>query len=211
MDFPKKKIFVGIDEVGRGPIAGPVTIGIFVVEKKHLVKVHQKLPGITDSKKLTEAKRNYYKNIVDDLVQQGWCSYYIASTSAEIIDRDGISNAIKISIKRGLSSFSKELRIKDLKISDTYVFLDGGLRISHEWNQETIIRGDSSNWLISTASVLAKVHRDTKMLRLAKKFSGYHLDAHKGYGTKQHYQAIKQQGISEIHRASWIKANKHES
>ncbi len=208
MEFPKKKIFLGIDEVGRGPIAGPVTIGIFAVEKKHLMKVYQKLQGITDSKKLTEAKRNHYKNIVDQLVQQGWCSYYIASTGAEIIERKGISHSIKISIKRGLSNFSKELRNKGLVISDTYVFLDGGLRISHEWNQETIIRGDSINWLISTASVLAKVHRDTKMLRLAKKFPGYHLDAHKGYGTKQHYQAITRQGVSEIHRTSWIKNTK---
>jgi ribonuclease HII len=211
MEFPKKKIFLGIDEVGRGPIAGPVTIGIFVVEKKHLMKVYQKLQGITDSKKLTEAKRNYYKSIVDSLVQQGWCSYYIVSTGAEIIERKGISNAIKISIKRGLSNFSKELRNKGLVISDTYVFLDGGLRVPSEWNQETIIRGDSINWLISTASVIAKVYRDTKMLRLAKKFSGYHLDTHKGYGTKQHYQAIKQQGVSEIHRSSWIKNSKLES
>jgi ribonuclease HII len=208
MDFPKKKIFLGIDEVGRGPIAGPVTIGVFAVEKKYLQKVNKKLQGITDSKKLTEAKRNYFKSIVDNLVQQGWCSYYIASTSAEIIERYGIAKAIQTSIKRGLSNFSKELQNKELKISDSYVFLDGGLRISREWNQETIIHGDSINWLISTASVLAKVHRDTKMLRLAIKFPGYHLDTHKGYGTKQHYQAIKKQGVSEIHRTSWIKNSK---
>ncbi len=196
--YDQKSIFIGIDEVGRGPIAGPVTIGIFVVPKKYLAKVHIKLSGIQDSKKLSSQQRNHYKTIVDTLIASKQCWYTTVSVSARIIERNGITKSIRRAMHVGL-------RRLGLDPHQCHVFLDGGLYISEEWSQETIIKGDQSNWLISTASVIAKVIRDHFMESLHERYPQYGFNQHKGYGTKVHYAAIDKYGMSTYHRSSWIK------
>ena len=201
-NYPKKKIFIGIDEVGRGPIAGPVTVGIFVLQRKFFKKVEYQLKGITDSKKLSETKRNQFARTVNEMVKKKFCSVYIISVSATQIEKKGITHAIAMAINRGLKRYMKS----DVgSIPHTQVLLDGGLSAPEFYSQETIIKGDSSNWLISTASVLAKVHRDKVMTNYAKKFPNYNFEKNKGYGTREHYMKIKQHKHSPIHRSSWIK------
>lgn len=190
-------LVVGIDEVGRGPIAGPVTVAAFGIAKKHYDKVVQKLSGITDSKKLTEKKRDHYADIIRELKQESLVSIAIASVSAQVIDRDGISAALRAALKRSL--------VKTGSPENTYVYLDGSLFAPDTYNQETIIKGDSKNWLIGAASVIAKVTRDMQMKKKSLDFPEYSFENNKGYGTKAHYEAIKKHGMCHLHRTSWIK------
>jgi ribonuclease HII len=192
------RYLVGIDEVGRGPIAGPVTVGVFCVEKKNLNKVQKLLKGITDSKKLTAAKREVYVTSMKRIKEQGLCSFSTSSVSAKLIDTKGIVWAVNTALKRALSRL-------DLDPSQTHIFLDGGLYAPQKYSQETMVKGDSRNWLIGAASVLAKVHRDSKMNSYAQRYPDYRFENHKGYGTKGHYTAISKQGSCDIHRKTWIK------
>lgn len=195
--YPQKYL-IGVDEVGRGPIAGPVTIGVFCVEQKNMKAVTQRLKGITDSKQLRPAQREQYLTLVKQLSLEGKCSYATASVSAKLIDTRGISWAIKTALKRALQKIGTSPE-------DSYVFLDGSLYAPDNYlYQETIIKGDVHNPLIATASVIAKVTRDAAMVRLSKKYPEYLFEQHKGYGTRKHYDAIKENGACEIHRKMWI-------
>lgn len=190
---------IGIDEVGRGPIAGPVTIGVFCVEQKNIQKVFAELEGITDSKKLTAKKREYYLSLVKPLKQRELCNYATASVGASVIDTKGISYAINTAMKRAL----KKLNVP---VDDAYLFLDGSLYAPTNYlHQETIIKGDANNQLIATASVIAKVTRDSLMVRYTKKHPHYLFDIHKGYGTKKHYEMLRKHGVCTLHRKKWIK------
>jgi ribonuclease HII len=192
------KYLIGIDEVGRGPLAGPVTVGVVKVKVKNIPIIKKKLLGITDSKQLSEQKRIEFVSILKDLQQEGLISFTTSSVSAALIDTCGISWAIQTALNRAL----RRLQPTSLK---TQVFLDGGLRAPEVYEQETIIKGDASNFLIATASVLAKVTRDEKMKRYAQRYPNYRLEKHKGYGTKEHRDLIQCYGVSDIHRKSWIK------
>ena len=158
------KYIVGIDEVGRGPIAGPVMVGVFCVPQKTLKKVKKKLSGITDSKQLSQKVREMFLGQIKDLAEEDLLSYTISSVSAKLIDRNGITWAIQTALDRSI----KRLEV-DPNIS--YIFLDGGLKAPTQFPQETIIKGDSKNWLIGAASVIAKVTRDKKNETLCKKIS----------------------------------------
>ena len=189
---------IGIDEVGRGPIAGPVTLGVFCVEKPNLLVVRRRLKGITDSKQLTVAQREYYFTQVKQLVKEGLCTYTTSSVGAKSIDAKGITWSIRTALSRAMT----RLNIPPKK---SYVFLDGGLKAPQEYvHQETIIKGDVHNWLIATASVMAKVTRDRKMVTFSHKHPQYFFEKHKGYGTKQHYKMIQKHGTCELHRKMWI-------
>ena len=193
---------IGIDEVGRGPIAGPVTIGVFAVERDALKeeKIKHILSEVKDSKQLTEKQRERLFHMIKDLSRKYEnVLYRTVSIPASEIDRRGIAPCIRTAIARALSQ-------SKINPNQARVFLDGGLKAPNRFTkQETIIKGDQLNALISAASIVAKVTRDRYMVSMDNVFPGYSFAQHKGYGTKQHYRNIKKQGMSELHRATWIK------
>lgn len=192
-----KKWLVGVDEAGRGPLAGPVSVGVIVaplnfkpVFKKYAVK---------DSKKLSEKNREeWYRWLVKER-REGKLNFATALVDNKIIDKKGIVAAIKIGMARCLKSL-------DLKPTECEVLLDGSLKAPPIFKQQkTIIRGDETEPVIALASIAAKVRRDRYMCRLAKKFPAYQFEVHKGYGTKAHYAALKKNGLSTFHRLSFLK------
>ncbi len=186
---------IGIDEVGRGPIAGPVTVGIFMIEKKHL-RILQEI-GVMDSKKISEKKRHAISHALYLLKQQGLCDFVCISQSAHMVDTKGIMPCIKKSIAQGLKKLSVP--------NTTPIFLDGGLCAPDTYSlQETIIKGDQKIPVISAASIVAKVHRDACMIRYGKKYPEYHFEKHKGYGTKKHYENIELYGLLPWHRKTFL-------
>ncbi|HUD03870.1 MAG TPA: ribonuclease HII, partial [Candidatus Paceibacterota bacterium] len=189
------KFIVGIDEVGRGPIAGPVTIGMCIApidfDFSHFAK-------IKDSKKLSEKKRNEWSTKIHELKNKGMLSFAIASISAAEIDAKGISPCLKEAIKRGLADIGANP-------AEVEIRLDGALRAPSVFlNQKTIIRGDEKEPIISAASIVAKVHRDKLMTDFAKTYPLYGFEKHKGYGTSEHFKAIRLYGISPIHRKTFL-------
>jgi ribonuclease HII len=194
---------LGIDEVGRGPLAGPVTVGVFGVEKKFLREFEKlaKQYGITDSKKLTDKKRREITRVLCDMTAEGKCFFHIAMTPASYIDTHGIVPAIKKSLQ---SALGKVVTHYDAVPEQVQIFLDGGLYAPEVYkHQQTIIKGDLHNVLISAASILAKVHRDTYMQKMDKQYPKYGFAQHVGYGTKRHIEMIKKYGLSKIHRKSF--------
>ena len=187
---------VGIDEVGRGPLAGPVTVCAFAV--KSGFDMHF-LRGITDSKKLSRQKREYWSRKLRNARREGDVFFAISSVSAREIDRRGIVKAVQVAIRTAL-------RKLDLNTNQTEIFLDGSLKAPTKFlQQKTIIGGDRKHRLISAASVLAKVHRDAHMTRLASRYSVYGFEIHKGYGTRIHRKIIKKHGICKEHRGSFCR------
>jgi ribonuclease HII len=194
--MPRKPTYlIGIDEVGRGPLAGPVTLCAFAVKigyKEDVTKI-----GAKDSKKLSPQKREAVAEKLKTLRANNVCCWAIASSSAHIIDRKGINHAIELALARCL---------KDLNIhpEDCDIYLDGGLKapISY-FRQHTIIHGDDLYPVISCASILAKVHRDSAMEDHDLKFPEYGFFDNKGYGTPAHIKAIKKHGPSPLHRLSF--------
>lgn len=195
--YSQLRYIIGIDEVGRGPLAGPVTICAFVILQEDL-KLLEGI-GAKDSKVLSEQKRDIVAKKLKDLARQGLCVYQIASTSSRVIDRKGLTKAIQIAIDSAL---------KKLKIHPEHadIYLDGGLRApDHFFRQHTIIKGDGTVPVISCASILAKVHRDALMNKYDLKFPEYGFFNHKGYGTPEHYKTIKKHGMTPIHRRLFLK------
>ncbi|MBI3574041.1 ribonuclease HII [Candidatus Kaiserbacteria bacterium] len=187
-----RRYIVGIDEVGRGPLAGPVSIGI-VVCKTLLV-----IPELTDSKKMTEAARKRASALAGGMQKEGSITFGIYSASAHEIDSCGIELAIKRIIRKGLSELAPEP-------SNVEVVLDGRLRAPEEYRQQTVIGGDSLIPAISLAAVVAKVARDRYMATTAaQRFPAYGFERHKGYGTAEHVSALRKVGPSAIHRMTYL-------
>ena len=182
---------VGIDEVGRGAVFGPVVSAVVVLTEKN--KIILKQLGVTDSKKLTPKKRE----ILFSEILNFSSDYGIGQSSAREIDKHGIRVATELSMIRAL----KKLKKKPLEI-----IIDGPL-ILRPWKgiQKNIISGDSKFTAISSASIIAKVVRDNLMKRLDKKYSEYLILKNKGYGTREHFSIIKQNGITNLHRKSFLK------
>ncbi len=198
---------VGIDEVGRGPLAGPVTVGIVVCEENlyKKLKKDKNLPPLgKDSKKLSPELRQKYAKYLKHI----GVSYVVVNVSNKIIDKKGISFAIIFAIEKGFEKLKTPTFQSGSRpeASALKILLDGGLKAPEEFkNQRTIIKGDEKEKIIAWASILAKVSRDTLMCRLAKKYPKYGLGEHKGYGTVCHRKAIKKYGLSVIHRKSFCK------
>jgi ribonuclease HII len=182
---------VGIDEVGRGAIFGPVFSAVVVLTEKN--KSTLKQFGVTDSKKLTPKKRKLLLPKILLLSED----YGIGQSSAREIDKLGIRVATELSMMRAL---------KKLKKNPSELIVDGPLLL-RPWNgtQKNIISGDSKFISIASASIVAKVSRDNLMVRLEKKYPGYLIFKNKGYGTKEHLSLIKKNGITKIHRKSFLK------
>lgn len=198
------KYVVGIDEAGRGPLAGPVAVGLVLVPAGFDWSL---LPGVGDSKKVSEKNRERIYKEALGLAKAGklWCMVEMAS--AKVIDKRGIAVVIRECIDKGLKELSSR---QDLELDwDTVrVVLDGSLKApAYCVHQETIIKGDAKEKVIGLASILAKVTRDAYMCRLANKpaYACYQLAKHKGYGTALHCRLIARHGLSPEHRTSYCK------
>lgn len=188
------RFVIGIDEAGRGPLAGPVSVGAVLLLPHFNVG---ELSGIRDSKALTEAAREAWYARMSAWRQEGSLRFAVAYTSAEKIDRLGIVWAVSSALARALRQLGADP-------DGSLVLLDGGLRAPSLYaQQQTIIRGDASEPVIALASIAAKVRRDRLMKRLAVQYPGYGFEVHKGYGTTKHRQAIGELGLCGMHRRSF--------
>ena len=181
---------VGIDEVGKGAVFGPVFSAVVVLTEKH--KVTLKEFGVTDSKKLTHKKR---KLLLPKILLLS-TDYGIGQSSVREIDKFGIRVATELSMIRALQK---------LKEKPSELIIDGPLLL-RPWkgNQHNVVSGDSKFTAIASASIVAKVSRDNLMERLEKKYSGYLIFKNKGYGTREHLSIIKSNGITNLHRKSFL-------
>jgi len=182
---------VGMDEVGKGAIFGPVFSAVVVLTEKNRLTLKQF--GVTDSKKLTPKKR---KLLLKEILLLS-SDYGIGQSSAREIDKLGIRIATELSMIRAL---------KKLKQRPSKIIIDGPLLL-RPWNgaQKNIVSGDLKFISIAAASIVAKVSRDNLMERLEKKYSGYLIFKNKGYGTREHLSSIKKNGITKLHRKSFLK------
>ena len=190
LDYEKKyqgKLIAGIDEAGRGPLAGPVVCACVIMP----LDEDKIIEGINDSKKLSAKKRDVlYDKIIEKAI-----SYKIVEVDHKTIDEINILQSTRKGMKEA---------VEGLNITPDIVLIDA-VNIDTCLPQESIIKGDTLSYNIAAASILAKVYRDRLMEKLDKKYPEYGLKKHKGYGTKSHIEALKKYGKSEIHRDSFIK------
>lgn len=190
LDYERKyagKIIAGIDEAGRGPLAGPVVCACVIMP----LEGDKIIDGINDSKKLSEKKREeLYEKIIENAL-----SYSIIEIDEKTIDKINILNATKLGMKKAL---------ENLSIKPDIVLIDA-VKIDATLTQDNIIHGDALSYNIAAASILAKVHRDRLMKKLSEKYPEYNFAKHKGYGTKEHIEALKKYAKCEIHRETFIK------
>lgn len=179
-------VLCGVDEAGRGPLAGPVCAAACILPRGLLIS------GLNDSKKLTEKKRSE----LFDLITEKAVSYGIAFGSVEEIEELNILNATFLAMNRAIAKLNT---VPELAL------IDGNRTKGIEFPARAVIKGDASCADIAAASILAKVTRDRYMLEMAEKYPEYHFEQHKGYGTKLHYEALREFGPSPIHRLSFLK------
>ena len=180
------QLICGVDEAGRGPLAGPVCAAAVILPK------HADLPGLTDSKKLTDKKRRE----LFPLIQEQAVAYGIGFATEQEIDEINILQATFLAMQRALDQLAVR---PDLALIDGNREKDFGLPV------KTVVKGDSLSANIAAASVLAKVSRDNLMVEMAEKYPQYGFEIHKGYGTKAHYAALREFGASPIHRMTFLK------
>ena len=180
------KMICGVDEAGRGPLAGPVCAAAVILPKG------LELPGLNDSKKLTDKKRRELFPIIKEQA----IAYGIGLASHEEIDEINILQATYLAMERAIAQLNGKA---DFALIDGNRAKDFGLPV------RTVVKGDSLSASIAAASVLAKVTRDDIMLDMAEKYPEYGFEVHKGYGTKAHYDALRAHGHSEIHRMTFLK------
>jgi len=184
--YEKYSAICGVDEAGRGPLAGPVYAAAVILPRGF------ELPGLDDSKKLTEKKREklFY------LIRDNAVAYSIATASEKEIDEINILNATYLAMNRA---------IEGLSVKAEFALIDGNRSTGITLPNQTVVGGDGIYSCIAAASILAKVSRDRFMLEMAEKYPEYAFEKHKGYGTKLHYERLREHGPSEIHRLSCLK------
>ena len=180
------EVICGVDEAGRGPLAGPVCAAAVILPRG------LEIPGLNDSKKLTDKRRRELMPIIKEQA----LAYAIAFASHEEIDQINILQATFLAMERALTQLNIRL---DLAL------IDGNRQKDFGINVETVVKGDSRSANIAAASVLAKVTRDDYMEAMALEYPGYGFEIHKGYGTKAHYEALRNLGPCPIHRRSFLK------
>lgn len=188
-DLSKGEIVIGVDEAGRGPLAGNVVAAAAILKK-----YSSDLDEINDSKKLTEKKREKLFDVIME-------SFYIGVGEAtpEEIDEINILNATFLAMRRALENLKKQCS------TDYLVLVDGNFKIrEYEGEQEFVIKGDAKSLSIAAASIIAKVTRDREMIEEGKKYPEYKFEKHKGYGTKLHKEKLLELGILPIHRKSFL-------
>ena len=179
-------LICGVDEAGRGPLAGPVYAAAVILPRDTVID------GLNDSKKLTEKKRE----ALFDVITERALTYGIASASVEEIEELNILNATFLAMNRAIAKLDP---VPELAL------IDGNRNTGIAMPSRCIVKGDSRCADIAAASILAKVSRDRYMLTLAEKYPQYHFEQHKGYGTKLHYEAIREYGPSPEHRPSFLR------
>lgn len=196
-----KKYIIGVDEVGRGPIAGPLVVCACAVRVGvDLLNLFPK-GVLKDSKKLTENQRAGIRESLYQYVTRGDVIFGIGEVSASCIDSQGLSPSIRDAIQQAL-----EKVVTEGVSRDSFVYLDGSLKAEECYlNQQTVIKGDEKIIEISLASIIAKQYRDNLMKKLAHIFPEYSFDKHMGYGTKAHYEALSTYGMTKEHRRSFLK------
>lgn len=189
-------VVVGVDEAGRGPLAGPVVAGAV-----YIPKYFDELEEINDSKKLTEKKREKLFEIIKEK-----CIIGIGIVDEKVIDEINILNATFLAMRKALEEIENKLEKVDV------VLVDGNHKIKeYNKNQEAIIKGDAKSMSIAAASIIAKVTRDKILINIAKEYPQYLFEKHKGYGTKLHREIINEKGICKYHRKSFLKKIINES
>lgn len=186
---------IGVDEAGRGPLAGPVAVGVIAVAEGY--DLLAAFPGLNDSKKLSEKRREALFQILQEEIRAGNVRASVQLVSAANIDAGGIAPAIRHAVMKGVGKLLPNP-------AEGKVFLDGSLKAPPEYMQETVIGGDAIIPAIMLASVAAKVTRDRYMVKLAEAHPVYGFETHKGYGTKAHIALIREHGPCTEHRRSFL-------
>lgn len=194
------RYLVGIDEAGRGALAGPVCVGAVLVpldfdwkEVFRLITKKGKRPKLRDSKQLTAQHRD---TLYEYIAAHGRLRHAAALVGADVIDAIGIVNAAHEAAAIAIQSLGASA-------DRAQVLLDAGLKVPSKWSQESFIRGDETIPCISLASIVAKVTRDRFMEQLAERYAAYRFERHKGYGTAEHRRLIAKEGFSDIHRTTF--------
>lgn len=175
----------GVDEAGRGPLAGPVCAAAVILPENTVIE------GVNDSKKLSEKKRESLFEVIKSTA----VSYCIAYATVEEIESLNILNATMLAMKRA---------VEGLDVKSDYAMIDGNRMPDLSIDGECIVKGDAKSMSIACASILAKVSRDRLLYEYAKEYPQYHFDKHKGYGTKVHVEALKEYGPCPYHRMSFL-------
>lgn len=181
-----EQLLCGVDEAGRGPLAGPVCAAAVILPRGLCI------PGLNDSKKLTEKKRE----ALYDVICSSAVSYGIAFATVDEIEEINILNAAMLAMNRAIEKLSAQ---------PTLALIDGNRNSAIKIESRCVVKGDAKCADIAAASVLAKVTRDRYMLEMAEKYPQYKFEKHKGYGTKDHYAALREYGPCEIHRPSFLR------
>lgn len=184
IDLGRYGLFAGVDEAGRGPLAGPVVAGAVVLDPENPIE------GLMDSKKLSPGKRE----VLSVEIKARALDWGLGVASVEEIDRINILQATFLAMQRAVEA---------LRLQLDYVLVDGNRCPDFSCPADAIIKGDDKVPAISAASILAKVDRDTEMVRLDAEYPGYGLARHKGYPSKQHVEALEVLGVTPIHRVSY--------
>lgn len=180
------RLICGVDEAGRGPLAGPVCAAAVILPE------HLQIPGLNDSKKLTDKKRRE----LFPVIQEQAVAYGIGLASEQEIDEINILQATFLAMRRALNQ---------LTVRPEIALIDGNRETDFGLPVKTVVKGDSLSANIAAASVLAKVTRDNLMMELAQQYPEYGFEIHKGYGTKAHYEALRTYGPCPIHRKTFLK------
>ena len=180
------RLICGVDEAGRGPLAGPVCAAAVILPE------HLQIPGLTDSKKLTDKKRRE----LFPVIQEQAIAYGIGLASESEIDEINILQATFLAMRRALDQ---------LTVRPEIALIDGNRETDFGLPVKTVVKGDSLSANIAAASILAKVTRDNIMVELARRYPEYGFEIHKGYGTKAHYEALRTYGPCPIHRKTFLK------
>lgn len=190
---------VGVDEVGRGPLAGPLCLGACAVPRSRASAFRRLFGAAKDCKQLSHPARVAWLGVMRKAAANGIIVFTTAFVGSETIDRRGMAHALRKGVHRALEKL-------ELRPSMCRVLLDGGLKAPSLFEfQETIIGGDERELTIALASIAAKVRRDAHMVRAAARFPSYGFEAHKGYGTRAHYAALRAHGLCPIHRRSFLR------
>jgi ribonuclease HII len=207
MSYLGIRYVIGMDEAGRGPIAGPIAVGAACLtleapmSPRHARSfssehIRALFPGVNDSKQLSPASRERLYGLLP--LSRPQVRHSVAFVGPAVIDHIGITRATRQAVARVLQQLA-------LPPEECFVLLDGLLAAPRGYAvQETIIKGDGTEPIISLASIVAKVRRDRLLVRLAKRYPAYGFDQHKGYGTRAHYASIAEHGLCQIHRRSFL-------
>lgn len=180
------KYICGVDEVGRGPLAGPVVCAAVIMPLEDIIE------GVDDSKKLTAQKRE----ILAEEIKKRAVSLNISLVEPQVIDEINILEATKLCMKKA---------VEGLSVKPDFVITDGNMVLDIPFPQKSIVKGDEKSYTIGAASIVAKVFRDALMGELAVTYPQYGFNENKGYGTKQHVESIKKSGICPVHRRTFVK------